>query len=969
MEIFKQGEVNARIDERGIDLGDINVQLYTMDNSTVALDIYLKQRNLFKQRKEFIPVNLNQTNFKPVLHLIAEDNSIFTNEELEVVNAEQGHVRYQVSDYVTKHVGRVQAKLFLVNKDNTDDSSHVANFYFKVNDSGLTGAIGREIRVEVLDDIVKRVMLENIENFRGPKGDTGDIGPQGPRGIKGVDGTNGEIGPTGPTGPMGPQGATGPKGETGEQGPQGIAGPPGPKGDKGEPFTYDDFTPEQLESLKGPKGDSLKYSDLTQTEKDEVTKNLTNQGLADFRIEDNTITTSKITDDAITPEKTSFISRSNNLLNKNDVIANKNLDSNTGELINSSVSSVFNTWLPVSEGEVYTANSINTRVYYKSNKTFLSAITGNGTFTIPTGASYMRISTPKVNEAQLNRGSKLLDYDEYKEPTLSSEIKINKLPDNIITTSLIKNNAVTKDKVSFIIESVNLINKNKLTHGYSVSPTNGEPVANSTASITEFIKVESNTTYTESTKSHRVAYYDENKKYIGQDYSASIDSFTFTTPPNARYVRLNVYTTRRNDPMLNKGTELLPYEDWHEPYLDGVTAGNNIDSEKITEEIIRKIDSKRPQEVEEVVSKVIKRLEEENTQTEVPINIEEVVSEVIKRLEEESIKDRKTFTLDTSLNLNYTPEKIPGCSNDDPLPMSQIKYTDMYDMYDELCNKYPNYVSKNVEGKNDFDKELITYKFSPENPDFTQNLNDTERPFKRFKFFITTSTHGNERMSIWSMYQLMRLICEKWQTDEALEFLRWNVDIVVLPIHNPSGYENFTRVNGNNVDLNRNYDANWSDGTSNPNSTSYRGPKAMSEAETWICDGIFKRENPDFFIDFHNFHSQPKPHYFNWIVGYTEKVNQIADLVIAKNSRKWKQQYPDLPQDVNGFGYGSPAIDAGAISNYALKKYGIPSSIFEVCWKLDAKPRVVNRDSFISTLAVDCISNFMLQIAINANEL
>lgn len=239
MEIFKQGEVNARIDERGIDLGDINVQLYTMDNSTVALDIYLKQRNLFKKRKEFIPVNLNQSNFKPVLHLITEDNSIFTNEELEVVKAEEGHVRYQVSDYVTKHVGRVQAKLFLVDRNNTADSSHVANFYFKVNDSGLTGAIGREIRVEVLDDIVKRVMLENIENFRGPKGDTGDIGSQGPKGEKGADGIDGEMGPAGPTGPM------------------------GPKGDKGEPFRYEDFTPEQLANLKGPKGEDGKTINTT----------------------------------------------------------------------------------------------------------------------------------------------------------------------------------------------------------------------------------------------------------------------------------------------------------------------------------------------------------------------------------------------------------------------------------------------------------------------------------------------------------------------------------------------------------------------------------------------------------------------------------------------------------------------------------------------------------------------------------
>ena len=46
---------------------------------------------------------------------------------------------------------------------------------------------------------------------------------------------------------------------SGEQGPQGPIGPQGevgPQGPKGDPFTYDDFTPEQLAKLKGPKGDT-----------------------------------------------------------------------------------------------------------------------------------------------------------------------------------------------------------------------------------------------------------------------------------------------------------------------------------------------------------------------------------------------------------------------------------------------------------------------------------------------------------------------------------------------------------------------------------------------------------------------------------------------------------------------------------------------------------------------------------------
>ena len=121
-------------------------------------------------------------------------------------------MRYNVSDYVTKHVGRVQAKLFLIDSSNlTDDSSHVADFYFKVNDSGITKAIGKEVHVDMLDDIVERILLKDIERFRGPKGDKGDTGPQGPKGDKGADGINGEMGPTGPTGPMGPKGDTGEK--------------------------------------------------------------------------------------------------------------------------------------------------------------------------------------------------------------------------------------------------------------------------------------------------------------------------------------------------------------------------------------------------------------------------------------------------------------------------------------------------------------------------------------------------------------------------------------------------------------------------------------------------------------------------------------------------------------------------------------------------------------------------------------
>ena len=48
------------------------------------------------------------------------------------------------------------------------------------------------------------------------------------------------------------------------QGVEYYKGERGPKGDKGEAFKYEDFTPEQLESLRGPKGNAFTYDDFTQ---------------------------------------------------------------------------------------------------------------------------------------------------------------------------------------------------------------------------------------------------------------------------------------------------------------------------------------------------------------------------------------------------------------------------------------------------------------------------------------------------------------------------------------------------------------------------------------------------------------------------------------------------------------------------------------------------------------------------------
>lgn len=106
-------------------------------------------------------------------------------------------------------------------------------------------------------DALNQIWVNNgpLQGAKGDKGEPGDQGAKGDKGDPGEQGPQGETGPQGPAGIQGQKGDPGADGATGPKGEKGDTGSPGPKGDKGDPFTYADFTPEQLAALKGPKGD------------------------------------------------------------------------------------------------------------------------------------------------------------------------------------------------------------------------------------------------------------------------------------------------------------------------------------------------------------------------------------------------------------------------------------------------------------------------------------------------------------------------------------------------------------------------------------------------------------------------------------------------------------------------------------------------------------------------------------------
>ena len=205
----KLTDVATNINVSTAENGFIGANFYTEDDGSAYIRITIRDNNEV--------LDFNKTDMTPRLDLFSSDGSIFTNEPLEIILPEYGVIQYKVSDNVIKHAGKVDAKLFLANEK---DSVHVANFYFTITDSGMTGPIGKEIHLDSLQDLVRNVMKENAIGLLDD-----DFKDKLENDLKVYMEENADT-------------------FKGEQGIQGVPGK------DGKPFTYNDFTQEQLDQLK-----------------------------------------------------------------------------------------------------------------------------------------------------------------------------------------------------------------------------------------------------------------------------------------------------------------------------------------------------------------------------------------------------------------------------------------------------------------------------------------------------------------------------------------------------------------------------------------------------------------------------------------------------------------------------------------------------------------------------------------------
>lgn len=303
----------------------------------------------------------------------------------------------------------------------------------------------------------------------------------------------------------------------------------------------------------------------------------------------------------------------------------------------------------------------------------------------------------------------------------------------------------------------------------------------------------------------------------------------------------------------------------------------------------------------------------------------------------------KYFLLDHTYS---APWDVPGGSVEDAVTLTKSDCGVVYDIYDALVEKHPEFVTKRVLGTA-FGWELNAYTVASPLPENTSNFS-----IPRIKICLVSSIHGYEQGCAWTAAHFFRLMLET--DDPELMFLRRNVVFEVIPVANPSGFSKNARCNDNGVDLNRNFEKDFV--YDMDRSSKYWGGEApCSEKETQLIMH-FIREHTDAqaVIDYHNIAK-------GWplLYVYNEADVSLARSVFTTLTDKWAAEYPQLPKN-EILGRIKPNGGEGMFADF-LKEENLWALTLETPWCMP----VIGKEKYDATTvrcAVDVLANTLLAI-------
>lgn len=192
------------------------------------------------------------------------------------------------------------------------------------------------------------------------------------------------------------------------------------------------------------------------------------------------------------------------------------------------------------------------------------------------------------------------------------------------------------------------------------------------------------------------------------------------------------------------------------------------------------------------------------------------------------------------------------------------------------------------------------------------------------KIIIVAGQHGAEKCNVFGLYYFVKDLLNNWFNSPQLEYLRHHVELMIVPVTNPYGFDNFINTNANGVNINRNYSSNWVlfDDTT---SLQYGGAQPFDQPESQIIrDLVLNNNDCVMLVDSHTNSTVPAKSWDN--LGYYgiedrtdeyyERMRDALPELVSKLSPNWNVDY-NLNAPDTRFGF----LTASAGGNGALRTW------------------------------------------------
>lgn len=310
---------------------------------------------------------------------------------------------------------------------------------------------------------------------------------------------------------------------------------------------------------------------------------------------------------------------------------------------------------------------------------------------------------------------------------------------------------------------------------------------------------------------------------------------------------------------------------------------------------------------------------------------------------------------------DYDSPDLDGVSSTDSFFLGGSMVADVYPMWDALVDAHPEYITKTLLGYSQANElPIYEFHFNPERIDVSGNqFLPSDAPYAELpKILINANIHGEEKQSSWTALKFFEDLCNRWEADDTLKFLKNNFQYKVIPVLNPNGYNLNIRGNGVVADLNRQFKLPYED--------------LQSEGKI-AYDWIEENNDAIFFVDMHTMWAG-KDRNTAWILTPPQLdkfLIPMSNSVIRHLTGKWKGRYPVITyQGLMGYSGSASYANGGDDGDYGQirmlpLRLGIPNSAtLEIANHVNYSGEHLRYGKMTTNMYVDMLGNYLVAIAL-----